>query len=127
MSLASCCGPYAMFPTVDTVSSWATVGVVCGVILLMEALAIAIVLRNTMRRFWRRKFLLATTTAGASMCIAGWQAFGVYDTLRHREQALLTPSDGSTIMQWEGLGNLALWVTILLVFAGAWYVWLARD
>jgi hypothetical protein len=116
-----------MFTTPDSVSSWGTVGAVCGVILILEALGIAIVLRNTTRRFWRRKFLIATAAIGASMCIAAWQAFGVYDTLRGRDPMLLTPSDISTITQWAGFGNLALLVTMVLLFVGAWYVWLARD
>lgn len=106
MSLA--CGPDAMFPALDSVSSSAAVGVACGVILILEALAIAFLLRNTGRRFWRRRFLLATATIGASMCIAAWQAFGVYDTLRSRDQMVWTPSDISTITQWAGFGTLAL-------------------
>lgn len=125
MSLASCCGPDAMSLTPDSIANWATVGVVSGAPLILEALAIAIVLRTTSRRFWRRKFLLTTALIGAIICIAAWQAFGVSDTLRSR--VLLTPSDSSTIMQWEGFGNLALWATIVLLFAGAWYVWQARD
>ncbi len=127
MSLASCCGPDAMFPTVDSISTSATVGVVCGILLILEALIIAIILRHKPRTFWRRKFVVATTIIGVSMCIAAWQAFGVYDTLRGQDQMLWTPNDISAMTQWAGFGALALWGTIILLIAGANYVWSARD
>lgn len=131
MSLASCCGLVPM-PSVDDISNSATLGVVCGVILILEAIGIAIVLRNTTRRFWRRKFLLATAAIGVSTCIAAWQAFGVYDRLRAENPLLLTPefltpSDGSAMTQWAGFGTFALWVTIILLIVGASYAWLAQD
>ncbi len=127
MSLASCCGPDLMFPAPDSIASWATVGVVCGILLILEALVIAIILRHKPRKFWRRKFVVATTIIGASMCIAAWQAFGVYGALRNQDPAFLAPSDEATIVQWEGFGNLALLATAILLPAGAWYAWLIRD
>lgn len=114
-----------MFITQRSIFVWGVVGVACGVMLVVEAIAIAILLRNTERRFWRRKFVLAATAIGASMVIGAWQAFGVYDTLR--DAANLTQSDLLTISQWEGFGNLALCITITLLFVGASYVWMARD
>ena len=114
-----------MFITQRSIFAWGIVGSACGVLLVVEAIAIAILLRNTERRCWRRKFVLATTAIGASMVIGAWRAFGVYDTLR--DTVNLTQSDLLTISQWEGFGNLALWVTIILLCVGASYVCLARD
>lgn len=125
MSLAACCGPDAMFITQSSIVVWGVVGIACGVLLIAEALAIAILLRNRERRFWRRKFVVATAVIGAGMCIGASWAFGAYATIR--DKAPLTPGDISTLAQWEGFGNLALGVTIVLVFAGASYVWLVRD
>lgn len=125
MSLAACCSPDAMFITQSSIAVWGIVGIACGALLILEALAIAILLRNRERRFWRRKFVVATALIGAGMCIGASWAFAAYATIR--DKAPLTPSDISTIVQWEGFGNLALGVTIFLVFAGASYVWLVRD
>lgn len=125
MSLAACCGPDAMFLTWDSIFASGVVGIICGILLMVEAGAIAILLRRTAQTFWRRKFVIALVIAAAIWFAFAWQAMSAYHTLHIRLD--LTLSDSMTIDQWQGLANTAIWVTLILLFSGVSYVWLERD
>lgn len=80
MIFASCCGPLIDTSTPDTLRRWATVMLVCGLLLLGEAGALAWMRRRECKQIWRQWAVALPVTAAVAAFVLTVHAWNAYLT-----------------------------------------------